>query len=60
MRLKPYLPMVVATALVIVVQIGCTWWLTHEGRRNYRANVIETFKACTNMYNPWEKDPWGN
>lgn len=44
--------------LILATQIGCAWWLVHEERRNYRALVIETFKACRGVMNPWEKMPW--
>ena len=48
----------IAAAVVITIQIGCTWWLTRELRRNYAANVVETFKACKGALNPWEPYPW--
>lgn len=58
MQWKRHAPVMVAAALVIVVQVACTWCLVHEGRRNYAANVVETFKACAGTWNPWEKYPW--
>lgn len=56
--MKRHIPLLMAAAAVIITQIGCTWWLTHEQRRNYAANVAETFKACTGVWNPWEPYPW--
>lgn len=55
---RQYAPLVAGLVVVVATQIGCTAYLVHEGRRNYAANVVETFKACTGKWNPWEKYPW--
>ncbi len=58
MRYKHHLPLAIATMAIITAQVICTRMLIYEQRRNYSAEVVETFKACTNTWNPWEKSPW--
>ena len=53
-----HLPLMIAVAVIIAVQLLCTYGLILEGRRNYAAQVIETFKACKGYFDPWEPYPW--